>query len=255
MLKNYLKVAFRNFRRHRNYSFINIAGLAVGLASFLLISFYVLHELSYDRFHKNADNIYLVLRGENDVYMAPTSKLLAPALKTDLPEVIDSTCFSRIPGTEKLMVQYGDKFFEEDVTGKMIDPMAGLIETMGKLPPDQKLWFQMIIEPLNEGVSPDGGKKLLDKLTGRDKPPAEGEQPLEFRITPGEKRVIEALESNIGKNMFRTKLRLLYLGKRQGFSKAIISSFFGGIKQFADLNLNSFKPNDTSKTYSYCQYL
>jgi len=115
MLKNYFKITLRNLKRHKSYSIINIAGLAVGMAAFLLISFYVLNELSYDRFHKDADNIYLVLRGENDFFMAPTSKLLAPVLKTELPEVIDSTCFSRVPGTEKLMVRYQDKFFEEDI--------------------------------------------------------------------------------------------------------------------------------------------
>lgn len=115
MLKNYFKISLRNLKRHKSYSIINIAGLAVGMAAFLLISFYVLNELSYDRFHKDADNIYLVLSGEGDLFMAPTSKLLAPVLKTELPEVINATCFSRVPGTEKLMVRYQDKFFEEDM--------------------------------------------------------------------------------------------------------------------------------------------
>ena len=58
MLKNYLKIALRNVQRHRSYAFINIAGLAVGMASCLLILFYVQDERSYDGFHTHADRIY-----------------------------------------------------------------------------------------------------------------------------------------------------------------------------------------------------
>ncbi len=62
MLKNYLKVAFRNIRREKVYSLINILGLAVGIACFLLIVFYIQHERTYDDFHKNGKNIYQVVR-------------------------------------------------------------------------------------------------------------------------------------------------------------------------------------------------
>jgi putative ABC transport system permease protein len=55
MLFNYIKVAFRNLSRNSVYSFINIVGLAVGLASSILIALWVIDELSYDRLHKNAD--------------------------------------------------------------------------------------------------------------------------------------------------------------------------------------------------------
>ena len=58
MLKNYLKIAFRNIKRHKGYSFINIAGLATGIACSILIYLFVAHELSYDKFHDQADNIY-----------------------------------------------------------------------------------------------------------------------------------------------------------------------------------------------------
>ena len=62
MLKNYLKIVLRNIKRHKGYSFINIAGLAVGMAAFFLISLYVQYELSFDRYHENADRIYRVIR-------------------------------------------------------------------------------------------------------------------------------------------------------------------------------------------------
>ena len=179
------------------------------------------------------------------------------------------------------------RFFEEDVTGKMIDPLAGLIETMGKLPHGQKIWLQYVIIPLPESWRFEG-REFVEELIGRKKKPqkknplvvlfselwdilrnipaamfgapsvtvqtessaSEEEQPLEFRLTPGEKKQLEALESNIGKNVFRTKMRMIYVGKREGFNKTFVGAFIGGIKQFADQNLNSFKPDNTSKTFA-----
>ena len=58
MLRNYLKIALRNIKKHKGYSFINITGLAVGMACCTLILLYVRDELRYDRFHENADRIY-----------------------------------------------------------------------------------------------------------------------------------------------------------------------------------------------------
>lgn len=63
MFWNYFKVALRNMRKQFGYSFINITGLAIGLACCFVIMLYVQHELSYDRFHENEDRIYRVLRG------------------------------------------------------------------------------------------------------------------------------------------------------------------------------------------------
>jgi putative ABC transport system permease protein len=62
MIRNYLKIAFRNLSKQKGFTFINIAGLAIGLTCFLLISLYVKDELSYDRFNKNVDRIYRVSR-------------------------------------------------------------------------------------------------------------------------------------------------------------------------------------------------
>ncbi len=60
MFKNYFKTAFRNLRKNKLYSSINIFGLAIGLASCLLIGVYIIHELSYDKFNKNANRIVRV---------------------------------------------------------------------------------------------------------------------------------------------------------------------------------------------------
>jgi putative ABC transport system permease protein len=89
MLKNYIKVTLRNFKRHKGYTFINFAGLAIGLAVTLIITFYVMDDLKYDKFHRDADRIYRVLsvgvkRGtKNSITAGP----LLPAFKQGIPEV------------------------------------------------------------------------------------------------------------------------------------------------------------------------
>jgi len=115
MLKNYFKIAFRNLTRHRVYSLIDIVGLAVGMACTILILLWVQDELSFDRFHKNADNIYLLLRGNNEGFAASTSKLLAPALTEEVPEINNATNLFYLPESIKFLIQNGDKGFEENV--------------------------------------------------------------------------------------------------------------------------------------------
>lgn len=178
------------------------------------------------------------------------------------------------------------KYFEESVTGKMIDPVAGLIETMGKLGPGQHIWLQYITTPLNEPATHKALSGTVDEFLGRAKEEEVGvfrmlfmdlwdvisnihvgilgsepefashtkekkeEQPLEFRLSPGEKEVLKALQANLAKQQYKVRMRMVYLGRREGFSKPFVSSFIGGIKQFADMNMNAFKPNDDSKTYA-----
>ena len=61
MLRNYFKIAFRNLLKYRAYSIINIFGLMIGIACFLVIALYVFDEMTYDSFHRHADNIYRVV--------------------------------------------------------------------------------------------------------------------------------------------------------------------------------------------------
>ncbi len=179
------------------------------------------------------------------------------------------------------------KFFEESITGTMVDPMSSLFETMGKIGPGQHIWLQYIITPLSPTWAKQGqvyvdeflGKKkevspsvfarfftdLVDivmnignGLLGKEvaysagaKAEKKDEQPIEFRLTPGEKDVLKALQSNLGKQMFKVRMRHIYLGRRGAFSKQTgVSAFIGGIKQFNDQNMNGFKPDDGSKTYA-----
>ena len=92
MLKNYLKVALRNLLKHKVYSFINILGLAVGIAAGVLIVLYVFDELSYDRFHVNADRTYRVVadwsnKGDSRIHQLGTPSVLARTIRGIYPQV------------------------------------------------------------------------------------------------------------------------------------------------------------------------
>jgi len=118
MFKNYLKIALRNIKRHKGYSFINIAGLAIGMAACILILLWVQDELSYDRFHKSSDHLYRVFAeftyaNEN---WAVTPIPLAPALKKDFPEIVDAVRFRRY----STLIEKDEKKFNE--RGAYVDP-------------------------------------------------------------------------------------------------------------------------------------
>ncbi len=114
MFKNYLKIALRNLLRYKVYSFINIFGLAIGMACFLLIVFYIQFERSYDDFHENSKNIYKLVRvntlGERTERRVNTGAPLAPLLTQNFPAIkhaVRFTCF------QMGLIGYGDKRFIE----------------------------------------------------------------------------------------------------------------------------------------------
>ncbi len=117
MLRNYVKIAMRNLARYKVYSLINIAGLAVGIACCVLIFLWVYNELSFDRYHENADNIYR-LRTDADfgglvLDMPKFSPPAADYLVNNYPEVLQATRFYRM---DKTPVKYGtNQFYEERV--------------------------------------------------------------------------------------------------------------------------------------------
>ena len=114
MFKNYMKIMFRNFIRQKTYSVINVTGLAAGMACSILIFAFVFYELSYDKYHANADRIYRVcmqlkLKGKGNPVPC-TGPPLGPVLVREYPEVIDAVRF--LPA-EKISVRYNDvKFYE-----------------------------------------------------------------------------------------------------------------------------------------------
>jgi putative ABC transport system permease protein len=105
-------VALRQLARQKGYSFIKIAGLAIGMACFILIGLWVRDELSFDQFHQKKERIYRILNktASGDLIPSPTYAL-APALKSLYPEVEE---FSRVWFWHSSLVKLGDKSFEED---------------------------------------------------------------------------------------------------------------------------------------------
>src|SRR5258708_15775868 len=91
MLKNYFKIAFRNLLRSKGFSLINISGLAIGMASAMLILLWVQNELSYDRYYPNAGRLYEAWNrdkwGDVLTCWSNTPKVFGPTLKREYAEV------------------------------------------------------------------------------------------------------------------------------------------------------------------------
>ena len=116
MQLNYLKIAWRNLVKNRFFTLLNIAGLAIGVACFLLICLYVTDELSYDRYHEKADRIYRInadiIFGGTELKLAVASDPMGAALKKDYPEVEE---FVRIYASEgSKMIKKGSAFIQEN---------------------------------------------------------------------------------------------------------------------------------------------
>ena len=122
MLKNNFKIAWRHILRKKLYSFINITGLGVGMASCMLIMLFVKHELSYDQYNENLSSIYRVLHGfqkiqDKNTELKPEdfqvwgNAPVAPAMERDFPEVKSTFRFT---SPANYLFQYGDKIFQED---------------------------------------------------------------------------------------------------------------------------------------------
>src|SRR5471030_2390855 len=115
MIKNYIKTAFRSLTKNKGFTIINVLGLALGLATCLLIIFYVVDELSYDRYNVKADRIYRVNDdikfGGNTNSYAVSAAPLAAAIKSDFPEVEQVVRFRDLGGNN---VKKGVQNIQED---------------------------------------------------------------------------------------------------------------------------------------------
>lgn len=122
MLKNYLKTSLRNLLRHKNYTFINILGLTVGLVSSIFILLWIIDELSFDRFHSDADRIFKVMvnntypDGTIETYPATPAKL-KDVIVHEIPEVELAAQYSM---ETELLVRHETKAYNE--TGIYADP-------------------------------------------------------------------------------------------------------------------------------------
>ncbi len=117
MLKSYLKIAVRNLKKQKAFSLINISGLSIGLTCTVLILLFVQFEMSYDRFHKNADRIYRVDMKYKDRGRSITMSKLKPSKLHDITEnYAEIENNTKIHHMRNILIGYGkNRFFERDL--------------------------------------------------------------------------------------------------------------------------------------------
>ncbi|MGV3539173.1 MAG: ABC transporter permease [Rufibacter sp.] len=112
MFKNYIKVAYRNLLRHKSFSFINIAGLALGLTACLLIGLFVYDELQYDKFIPEGERVYRVYYKSTGSNVATTPPMFATTLQQEFPEVENTLRILNILQSKNLFEAGDQKFYE-----------------------------------------------------------------------------------------------------------------------------------------------
>lgn len=113
MLKNYFKIAFRNIIRHKSYATINISGLAIGMASSILILLWVQNELSFDRFHANANELYRITCNAGDFKAAVNPAGMPAGLKAKMPQI---KSYVRLSHPSTALLETGIRKFSEEKT-------------------------------------------------------------------------------------------------------------------------------------------
>lgn len=170
--------------------------------------------------------------------------------------------------------------FEHLLSGELKDPLTDLLEILGKLQKGEQVWLQLIVTPISDSwkiASANLVKKLMGIKTGESKTiklwligdllsvlveawrqviglfigPTELAKKEEkiAALSPGERRVIEAIQHKASKIGFAVKFRMVYLGLKEVFSKPRgVAGVLGAINQFNTLDMNGFKPDDRAKT-------
>jgi len=166
MLKNYLKITIRNIKRHKGYSFINISGLAIGMACFILIALYIQKEFSFDTFHDKADSIFRILEerpsdlGMEENVFCTTVAPLAPTLLDEFAEVSHATRIHSFYNEDFLFVYDKKSFYEK---GLLADKYFFDVFSFRLIEGDPQ---SALVEPLSLVIS----DKLAGKYFGSDKP-------------------------------------------------------------------------------------
>ncbi len=173
--------------------------------------------------------------------------------------------------------------FEHPLTGIYADPMAAMLEIFGSLGPGEQLWWQIVMTPTDHHW-PKRAEKIVSKLVrekvkykptmvdkitdvpigaisllntqvfgseadAAKKTEREGPRNEMLTLTPGERVMLEAIQTKITKIAFFCKLRFIYFGRKEvARRRTIVSSMFGAIKQFNTLDMNGFKPGKRTKT-------
>jgi putative ABC transport system permease protein len=166
MFKNYIKTAVRSLYKNKGFTAINILGLALGLATCLLIVFYVVDELSYDRYNTKADRIYRVNEdlklGENNLQYAVAMAPLAKTLKAEYPYVEDAT---RIKAAGTTHVKKGNGNIVENKVG-FVDANIFNVFTLPMISGDPKT---ALLEPNTVVITESTAKKYFNTTNAVDK--------------------------------------------------------------------------------------
>ena len=165
MIKNYIKVAFRSLKKHKAFSVINILGLSVGLTCCILIGLYIKEEMSYDKFHKDSDNIYRFTReflspdGTTSLHLSSLAPAFSPLLREFYPNEIEKVGrYVTFSGT----VSYEDKLFNEPNFG-FADPEVVEILTFDVIEGD-------LLKALSEPGSVVISETMANKYFGNEDP-------------------------------------------------------------------------------------
>lgn len=174
--------------------------------------------------------------------------------------------------------------FEHRLSGELIDPMASLLEVMGRMGKGEHVWMQFVVTPQKPGWG-EKGKKVLKEMKGESYIPPEtfsdrmfkpinfigdmaaavtseifggegatvdkkeDDQWKMFKITPGERLVFENINRKLSKHAFRVKFRMIYFGEKEGFHKGRgVAAVIGAVQQFNIVDSNGFKPGPRTKT-------
>jgi putative ABC transport system permease protein len=193
MLKNYLKIALRNLLRHRLFTTINVVGLALGAACCALIGLYIQHELSYDRFHRNPENVFRVMvestGQEGKSLNSITPRFLSTALAETFPEIESATQFRLMNKT----IEYQNKEYPE---ARVIfsDPAFFEVFTFPSIQGDLS---KALAEPNSVVLT----KSFARKIFGEENPVGKSfvVRP-DFRATPQAEVKVAALMEDMPKN-------------------------------------------------------
>ena len=174
MLKNYIKIAWRNLLKNKTFSVINIVGLASGLACFILIALYVADELSYDRFHEKGDRIYRIntdiVFGGNKLHLAVNCDPMGATLKRDYPQVEEYVRFFDPMGIKRL--KKGNEYIRETNT-VYADSTLFSVFTLPALEGDTKTALN---EPNSVVISEKAAQKYFGTTNAIGKFIAEGDE-------------------------------------------------------------------------------
>lgn len=154
MLKNFIKIAFRNLWRNKTYASINIFGLSIGVACAVLILLWVRDELSYDRFHSHANEIYRVLLERTNGRSSQTPAQLGPTVADEIPEIAAYTRVFKLP---RLIIKNSANTFYED-EGIIVDPQFLTMFDFHLLEGDAET---ALISPVNIVITESMAKKYF----------------------------------------------------------------------------------------------